>query len=196
MGAAPGHRHRLARGENRRGHRSRMARLRLAALLLWMLAAAALAALGPALAQGKPPPHWPKTLTLATGSLGATYVVYGKAWADLVNAKLGTHITIQQTEGPVQNIVLTDSRLTDLGMTTMGVALQALQGKAEWTPGRQYRNIRATFPMYNTPFHFIALEKSGIRQVIDLHRRKAGVGPRGGTCGTYIPSIFKVLGID
>src|SRR5262249_40604781 len=25
---------------------------------------------------------------------------------------------------------------------------------------------------------------------------KAGVGPRGGTCGTYIPLIFKVLGID
>ena len=151
---------------------------------------------GPALSQPKPPPHWPKTLTLATGSLGATYVVYGKAWADLVNAKLGTHITIQQTDGPVQNIVLTDARQTDFGMTTTGVAQQAVQGKAEWTKYRQYKNIRATFPMYNTPFHFIALEKSGIRSVADLHRRKAGVGPRGGTCGTYIPLVFKVLGID
>ena len=149
-----------------------------------------------ALAQGKPPAHWPKTLTLATGSLGATYVVYGKAWADLVNAKLGTHITIQQTEGPVQNIALTDARLTDLGMTTLGVALQALHGRGEWTHGRQYRNFRAAFPMYDTPFHFVSLEKSGIRQVRDLNGRKAGVGPKGGTCGTYVPQIFKVLGIE
>ena len=166
-----------------------MARALAAALLLCALATAALA-------QPRPHPNWPKTLTLGTGSLGATYVVYGQAWANLVNEKLGTHITIQQTEGPVQNIVLTDARLTDLGMTTMGVAQQGLHGKAGWTRGRQYRDIRATFPMYNTPFHFIALEKSGIRTVSDLHRRKSGVGPRGGTCGTYIPVIFKALGID
>ena len=165
-----------------------MARLVLA-LLGALLAAAALA-------QGKAPAHWPKTLTLATGSLGATYVVYGQAWADLVNARLGTHITIQQTEGPVQNITLTDGRLTDFGMTTLGLAQQAWQGKGEWTRGRHYRDFRATFPMYDTPFHFIALEKSGIRQVRDLNGRKAGVGPKGGTCGTYIPQIFKVLGIE
>ncbi|HEX2650225.1 MAG TPA: TAXI family TRAP transporter solute-binding subunit [Burkholderiales bacterium] len=148
-------------------------------------------------AQGKNfPAHWPRTLTLATGSLGATYMVYGKAWAELVNASLGTHITLQQTEGPVQNIGLTDARLTDLGMTTMGVALQALHGKGEWTHGRRYRNFRAVFPMYDTPFHFVSLEKSGVRQVRDLNGRKAGVGPKGGTCGTYIPQIFKVLGIE
>lgn len=164
-----------------------MARVVLA-ILSSLLAASALAQ--------KPPAHWPRTLTLATGSMGATYVVYGQAWADLLNARLGTHVTIQQTDGPVQNIMLTDARQTDLGMTTMGVALQALHGKADWTGGRRYRNIRATFPMYSTPFHFVALEKSGIRQVHDLRGRKAGVGPKGGTCGAYMPAIFKVLGVD
>ncbi|HXR58228.1 MAG TPA: TAXI family TRAP transporter solute-binding subunit [Burkholderiales bacterium] len=162
---------------------------RLVALLASLLASAALA-------QARPSTHWPKTLTLATGSLGATYVVYGQAWADLVNAKLGTHIAIQQTDGPVQNVALTDGRLTDFGMTTMGVAIQSWQGRGEWTRGRPQRNFRAMFPMYDTPFHFVALEKSGIRQVRDLNGRKAGVGPRGGTCGAYIPPIFKILGIE
>jgi TRAP transporter TAXI family solute receptor len=147
-------------------------------------------------AQPKPHPAWPKTLTLATASVGGTYVVYGKAWADLVNRRLGTHITIQQTEGPNQNIALTNARLTDFGMTTMGVAQQAWSGKGEWTKGKAFRNVRATFPMYNTPFHFVALEKSGIRSVRDLHGRKAGVGPRSGTCGTYFPLIFKAIGVE
>jgi TRAP transporter TAXI family solute receptor len=78
----------------------------------------------------------------------------------------------------------------------MGVMQQAWTGKGEWTKGRSYRNVRATFPMYNTPFHIIALEKSGIRSVKDLHGRKSGVGPKSGTCGTYLPMIFKAIGVE
>jgi TRAP transporter TAXI family solute receptor len=161
------------------------------------LAALALACVtASAWAQPKPDPAWPKTLTLGTASVGGTYFVYGQVWASLVNEKLGTTISTQQTQGPNQNIILTDSRQIDLGMTTMGVALQAWNGTGEWTKGKKYQNIRATFPMYDTPFHFIALDKSGIKSVKDLVGRKSGVGPRAGTCGTYFPLFFKTLGID
>ncbi len=146
-----------------------------------------------AAAQGKS--NWPKTLTLGTAALGGTYFVYGQVWASLVNAKLGTAIQTQQTQGPNQNIALTDSRQVDFGMTTMGIALQAWEGKGEWTKGQKFRSIRAMFPMYDTPFHFIALEKSGIRSVQDIAGKRAGVGPRAGTCGTYFPLMFKLLDI-
>ena len=141
-------------------------------------------------------PAWPKNLTLGTASVGGTYFVYGQVWASLVNEKVGTNISTQQTQGPNQNIILTDSRQVDFGMATMGVALQAWEGKGEWTKGKQFRNIRATFPMYDTPFHFVALEKSGIKSVKDLAGKRAGVGPRAGTCGTYFPLMFKALGVD
>ena len=88
------------------------------------LFAASLFAAG-AMAQAKPDPSWPKTITLGTASVGGTYFVYGQVWASLVNEKLGTSISTQQTQGPNQNIILTDERKIDLGMTTMGVALQA-----------------------------------------------------------------------
>jgi TRAP transporter TAXI family solute receptor len=139
--------------------------------------------------------NWPKNLTLGTASVGGTYFVYGQVWASLVNEKIGTNISTQQTQGPNQNIILTDSRQVDFGMTTMGVALQAWEGKGEWTKGKQYRNIRAMFPMYDTPFHFVALEKSGIKSVKDITGKRAGVGPRAGTCGTYFPLMFEALGI-
>ncbi len=166
-------------------------------VLAKMVAAFALAALaGAAMSQAKPNPAWPKTLTLGTASVGGTYFVYGQVWASLVNEKLGTTISTQQTQGPNQNIILTDGKQVDLGMTTMGVALQAWNGTGDWTKGKKYSNIRATFPMYDTPFHFIALDKSGIKSVKDLAGRKSGVGPRAGTCGTYFPLFFKALGID
>lgn len=161
------------------------------------IAALAMAALAAAAwGQPKPNPAWPKTLTLGTASVGGTYFVYGQVWASLVNEKLGTTISTQQTQGPNQNIILTDSKQVDLGMTTMGVALQAWNGAGEWTKGKKYQNIRATFPMYDTPFHFIALDKSGIKSVKDLAGRKSGIGPRAGTCGTYFPLFFKALGVD
>ncbi len=157
------------------------------------LAAATLLAAGGAHAQKA---GWPKTLTLGTASVGGTYFVYGQVWASLVNEKVGTQISTQQTQGPNQNIILTDSRQIDLGMTTMGVALQAWEGKGDWTKGKQYRNIRATFPMYDTPFHFVALKKSGIKAVKDLNGKRSGIGPRAGTCGTYFPLMFKTLGVN
>lgn len=151
---------------------------------------------GSALAQAKPNPAWPKTLTLGTASVGGTYFVYGQVWASLVNEKLGTTISTQQTQGPNQNIILTDARQVDFGMTTMGIALMAWNGTGDWTKGKKYTNIRAMFPMYDTPFHFIALDKSGIKSVKDLAGRKSGIGPRAGTCGTYFPMMFKILGVD
>lgn len=142
-----------------------------------------------------PDPSWPQTLTLGTASVGGTYFVYGQAWASMVNGKIGTKISTQQTQGPNQNIILTDSRQIDFGMTTMGVALQAWQGEGAWTKGQKYNNIRAMFPMYDTPFHFITLEKSGIKAVSELAGKRSGVGPRAGTCGTYFPMMFDTLGI-
>jgi len=158
--------------------------------------AALLLAASTAFAQAKPNPAWPKTLTLGTASVGGTYFVYGQVWASLVNEKLGTTISTQQTQGPNQNIILTDSRQVDFGMTTMGIALMAWNGTGDWTKGKKFTNIRATFPMYDTPFHFIALDKSGIKSVKDLAGRKSGIGPRAGTCGTYFPMMFKILGVN
>jgi TRAP-type uncharacterized transport system substrate-binding protein len=50
--------------------------------------------------------------------------------------------------------------------------------------------------MYDTPIHFLALEESGIRSVDDLAGKRVGVGPQGGTSGTYIPKFLETLNIQ
>lgn len=137
----------------------------------------------------------PAAMTLGTGSVGGTYLVYGGVLADLLADKAGIQVTSRQTQGPNQNVILVDEKKMDLGMTTMGVALQAVQGSAAWTKGKKYENIRALFPMYDTPMQCVALKKSGITGFRQLDGKTIGTGPKAGTAGTYFPLIFDALGM-
>jgi TRAP transporter TAXI family solute receptor len=157
------------------------------------LGAPALLGLRPASAQPRNP-SWPRALNMGTAAPGGTYALYGPAWGQLVQEATGVQISYRTTQGPNQNIVLVQRREVELGMVTMGVALQAWNGQGDWTGGNRFRDIRAIFPMYDTPFHGIALKSSGITSHAQLNGRSVGVGPRGGTPGTYYPLILNELG--
>ncbi len=152
-------------------------------------------ALAGALALGGAAVAQPKSLTLGTASVGGTYFIYGGVVATLLTEKIGINVSTQQTQGPNQNVILTDSKQIELGMTTMGIALQAWNGSAPWTQGKKFNNIRALFPMYDTPFHVIVTEKSGLKSIADLNGKTVGVGPKAGTPGTYVPAMFETLGM-
>jgi uncharacterized protein len=135
------------------------------------------------------------TLTLGTASGGGTYFVYGEATAKVLTDKARLQVTPQQTQGPNQNIVLVDEKKLDLGMVTMGVALQAFTGTGTWTKGKKYENVRALYPMYDTPMQCVAFKKSGITRFKQLDGKTVGTGPKAGTAGTYFPMIFETLGL-
>ena len=135
------------------------------------------------------------TLTLGTASVGGTYFVYGEAVARLLTQKAQLQVAAQQTQGPNQNMILVDEQRIQLGMVTLGVALQGVTGTGAWTKGRKLDNVRALFPMYETPLQCLALKKSGITAFRQLGGKTVGTGPKAGTPGTYFPLIFEALGI-
>lgn len=141
-------------------------------------------------------PDWPKSLTLGTASPGGVYYVYGDALAQILTEKLGVAVNPLPTQGPVHNVKLLDSGGAQLGFITMGVGLQGWNGTGDWTSGKSFRNMRALFPMYDTPFQAVVLRRSGIATVAQLDKKRAFVGPKAGTGGTYIPDIMKLLGIS
>lgn len=154
------------------------------------LLAAVLVGLTPAVAVGQS-----KSLTLGTASVGGTYYVYGGVVAQILTDKAKIHIDTQQTQGPNQNVIMVDDGKLGLGMVTMGVALQAVQGSAAWTKGKKYETIRALFPMYDTPMQCVSLKKAGIASFRQLEGKTVGTGPKAGTAGTYFPLIFDALGM-
>jgi TRAP transporter TAXI family solute receptor len=137
----------------------------------------------------------PYNLTLGTASVGGTYYVYGETVAKVLSEKSKLQVTTQQTQGPNQNIVMVDEKKLDLGMATMGVALQGVQGTGSWTKGKKYENIRALFPMYETTLQCLSLKKTGITSFKQLEGKTVGTGPKAGTPGTYFPLIFEALGM-
>lgn len=135
------------------------------------------------------------TLTLGTASGGGTYFVVGEAIARILTEKARLQVVPQQTQGPNQNMILVDDKKIELAMVTMGVALQGVTGSAPWTRGKKYENVRALFPMYDTPLQCVALKKSGIESFRQLEGKTVGTGPKAGTAGTYFPLIFEALGL-
>jgi len=79
---------------------------------------------------------------------------------------------------------------------TLGPAFEAWTGDLELRKGVKHTSIRALFPMYETPFHIVALKRSNITSLSQLAGKTVGVGPQAGTPGTYFPRWFKELGIN
>jgi uncharacterized protein len=140
--------------------------------------------------------NWPKSLTLGTASPGGVYYVYGAALAQILTEKLGIPVNPLPTQGTIHNAKLVDNGGAQLGMITMGVALQGWNGTGDWTDGKKFRNMRALFPMYDTPFQAFVLQRSGITALAQLDNKRIGAGPKAATGGTYLPAIFKLLGIS
>ena len=141
-------------------------------------------------------PNWPQSISIATASPGGTYHVYGAGLAKILTRVLGITVAEHPTEGPTQNIELVESGAAQIGFVTMGAALQGWNGAGDWTKGREFRSMRAIFPMYDTPFTFAASKSSGIATIADLAGKRIGVGPHGGTAGIYLPKFLATLKIE
>jgi TRAP transporter TAXI family solute receptor len=141
-------------------------------------------------------PNWPKSLTLATASPGGVYYLYGEALAKILTEKLSIPVNHLPTQGPVHNVKLVEDGGAQLGLITMGVGLQGWEGTGDWAHGKKFRNMRALFPMYDTPFQAMVFTRSGITTLGQLENKRICVGPRAGTGGTYIPKVMKIIGVS
>ncbi|GAB1377459.1 TAXI family TRAP transporter solute-binding subunit [Pararhodobacter sp.] len=158
------------------------------------LAAAALISTTPAFAQDRA--GWPDSITIGTASQGGTYFVYGNGLAGFIGEELGVNASGEVTGGPVQNATLVQLGDHAIGLVTMGPAYEAWTGQSELAPGLEHRDLRALFPMYQTPFQVITLSSSGLTSVTELGGRRVSVGPAGGTPGTYWPRFLNTLGVN
>jgi TRAP transporter TAXI family solute receptor len=158
--------------------------------------AACLLAIGTSASAQATNPDWPKSLTLGSASPGGVNYDYSEALAKILTDSLNITVNPLPTQGPVHNVKLIESGGAQLGTTTTGVALQGWNDTGDWTAGQRYRKMRALFPMYDQPFQFVALRRSGITTVAQFNNRNVGVGPRAGTGGVYVPAILAAIGIS
>jgi TRAP transporter TAXI family solute receptor len=140
--------------------------------------------------------EYPSTVKIGTASQGGTYFIVGGGLATLLENQLDVTANVEVTGGPVHNMQLTQAGDQDLGLVTLGPAYEGYTGTGEWTGGNKMEDVRIVFPMYTTPIHWWALENSGVKSIEDIAGQRVGVGPAGGTSGTYVPLIHETLGLD
>lgn len=158
------------------------------------LAAAALCALIalPTAAQDRE--GWPDAITIGTGSQGGTYFGYGSGFGAMISEALGINAGVEITGGPVQNVTLVETGEHQLAFVTLGPADEARKGQSPLMPGVEHVNVRALFPMYQTPLQAAVLASSDIQSFDDLAGKRIGVGPKGGTSATYWTRYFEETG--
>ncbi|SHM30058.1 TAXI family TRAP transporter solute-binding subunit [Vreelandella subglaciescola] len=140
---------------------------------------------------------WPENFTVGTASQGGTYYVYGSGWANFIADELDISGGGEVTGGPTQNLALVHNGNAAFGLTTMGPASDAINGKSPLAPGVKMDNVCAMFPMYETPFSITTLADSGIESISDIpDGARIGFGPAASTSDTYFPEILKTLGVE
>lgn len=138
---------------------------------------------------------YPTTVTIGTASQGGTYYIWGGGLATLLEENLDITSNVEVTGGPVHNIQLLDATDIQLGMATVGPLFEGYNNDGEWTE-KEYEDTRVIFPMYNTPFQWWSVADSGVTSITEHEGQRVGVGPSGGTPGTYNPLIYEALEIE
>jgi hypothetical protein len=132
--------------------------------------------------------------SLGTAGPGSLFLPYGTALARHIAMVAPVDLEVRETRGSNENLELLASGGLELGLVNMGPAWDAWHGLNAFA-GRPNRSIRALAPMYETPFHAIALASSGLRSLSSLARRRVGTGPAGGPGEVFFLGLMAELGL-
>ena len=135
-----------------------------------------------------------QSLTLATGAGGGAFADYGPGVAKVVAAHAPVDFEMKPTAGSNDNVKLVNDSASVVGLVNMGPAYEAWIGEEAWK-GQKHPNLRALVPMYETPFHIIALKSSGIVKLRDLNGKRVGVGPAKGPAENFFRALAESVGI-
>ncbi len=133
-------------------------------------------------------------LTLAAAGAGSAFLAFAKAIAPVIQRYARLDLTIRETKGSNENVELVSAGEAAFAALNMGPGFDAWNGKGPFA-GRPLRGLRALVPMYETPFHTIALRARGIGKLADLGGKRVGVGPAGGPGEVFFRGIADALGI-
>lgn len=125
-------------------------------------------------------------LSIATGGTGGVYYPLGGAMAALISKHMaGVEATAEVTAGSVDNMKLLHAGKVGLALTLPDIALDASQGKLRGLPEKvAVRTLAATYSNY---MHFVTVEGTGIRTMLDLKGKRVSTGAPGS--GTEIKGL-------
>jgi len=124
----------------------------------------------------------PTFVSIGTGSSDGNYYLAGKAIAELVNRKIGTHnlsCTVETTSGSAFNVNAVTTGDLQFGIIRSDSQWQAVQGKGEWQEKGPQSELRAVFSIHPESVTLVAAVDAGIKSIMDLKGKRVNIGPPG-----------------
>ncbi len=157
-------------------------------LLLSALAFGAAVYAGAALAQQI-------NISIATGGTGGVYYPLGGGMANVLSKNVpGVAATARVTGGSVANMQLIHSGQSELALTQVDAAYDALKGedKFKGTPV----DVRMLMVLYPNRMHVVTIESTGIQQMADLKGKRTSTGSPGSATEVMAFRVIEAAGLD
>lgn len=133
-------------------------------------------------------------LVLATAGQGSAFLAFGRAVEPVIQRHAPIVVELRETKGSNENAELVSEGKVQVATLNMGPGFDAWNGQGPFA-GKPLRGMRAVAPMYETPFHTIALKTSGIAGLKDLDGKRVGVGPASGPGEVFFRGLAEALGV-
>ena len=147
----------------------------------------ALAAAGAAQAQNK-------QLTIATGGTGGVYYPLGGGFGSIIGKELpGYTATAEVTGGSVDNLKLVGAGRSDMGLSQVDAAWDAINGKGKFPSKLPIQSIAVMYPNH---MHVVTVDGTGVNSIADLKGKRVSTGSPGSATEVFAYRVLEAAGID
>ena len=136
-------------------------------------------------------------ITILTGSTNGVYYPLGTTLSSIYTRAIpAAFVTVQATEGSVENLRLLEAGEGELAFTLGDALADAWAGNKEAGFAAPLRKLRAIAKIYPNFVQIVASNRSGIQTLADLKGKKVSVGPKGSGTELNAAAIFKAAGFS
>jgi hypothetical protein len=134
-------------------------------------------------------------IAIATGGTGGVYYPLGGGMANVLSKHVpGVQATARVTGGSVDNLKLIGSQQSELALSMVDAALDALKGqdKFKGTPVE----VRTLMVLYPNRMHVVSIEGAGVEKMADLKGKRVSTGSPGSATEVMAFRVIEAAGLD
>jgi TRAP transporter TAXI family solute receptor len=135
------------------------------------------------------------TIAIATGGTGGVYYPLGGGMANVLTKYVpGYAATARVTGGSVDNLKLIGSQQSELALTMVDAALDALKGEDKFKGNAV--EVRTLMVLYPNRMHVVTVEGRGIEKMADLKGKRISTGSPGSATEVMAFRVIEAAGLD
>jgi TRAP transporter TAXI family solute receptor len=152
-------------------------------------------AIGAALLAGAAIAQQQTNIAIATGGTGGVYYPMGGGMANVLSKHLpGMQATARVTGGSVDNLKLIGSQQSEVALTMVDAALNAVKGEDKFKGNPV--EVRTLMVLYPNRMHVVTVEGTGINKMSDLKGKRVSTGSPGGATEVMAFRVIEAAGLD